>query len=621
MCDDARLMDASHLLEVVDLSVAMRSRAAPATVVDGLAFQLRRGETLAIVGESGSGKSVTALSILRLIECGGGAITRGSISFARKSGAVLDLVRQSEPVMRKIRGAEISMVFQEPMTSLNPVLKVGEQIAEAVRQHQGKTGRDARSVALSMLERVHMSSPRRALDRYPHELSGGMRQRVMIAMALCCHPSLLIADEPTTALDATIQAQILHLLRSLQRETGMSVIFITHDMGVVADIADRVIVMNRGSCVEAGTVTDVLVRPRHDYTRALLRAVPQLGSMRGRPLPARFESVDSPPGPIGERDTVNPAAPLLRLDRLTTRFDNRGGLLGRIQSRVHAVEQVSLDLHEGETLGLVGESGCGKSTLGRSILRLVRSCGGRIEFLGSDITHASQSALRPVRRDIQYVFQDPLAALDPRRKVGHSIAEPLRAHGLEPGKSVTSRVADLLRKVGLPPEFAERYPHELSGGQRQRICIARALAPNPKLIIADESVAALDVSIRAQIVNLFIDLQQETGIAYLFISHDMPIVERMCHRVAVMYLGQIVEIGTRRDVFENPRHPYTKRLLAAVPVADPSHKRLPPTLLDAEVPSSVRRVGNEPTVAPLLALGNGHFVAAHAVGGIELDRA
>jgi glutathione transport system ATP-binding protein len=610
-------METRNLLEVSGLSVAAGHPSHPVPLVSDLTFSVERGETVAIVGESGSGKSVTALSIMRLIEYGGGIITAGSMDFARHKGGAVDLAQASEITMRQIRGAEVSMIFQEPMTSLNPVMSVGDQIAEAIAQHQGKSPRQARDGALSMLELVRIPAPVRALGRYPHELSGGMRQRVMIGMALCCRPSLLIADEPTTALDTTIQAQILQLIRALQHETGMSVIFITHDMGVVAEIADHMVVMNGGRRVEAGPVAEVLCKPQHPYTQRLLNAVPRLGGMRGRDLPEKFAIADSVGTAAAHNTVKNRLSPLLRLDRLTIRFDNREGYFGRVRSRVHAVEQVSLELYEGETLGLVGESGCGKSTIGRSILRLVKPCAGRIEFQGSDISKFSQQALRPLRRDIQYVFQDPFASLDPRRTVGFSIAEPLTVHGLEPGRTIETRVADLLRKVGLTPQHAARYPHELSGGQRQRICIARALAPNPKLIIADESVSALDVSIQARIVNLLIDLQQEFGIAYIFISHDMAIVERICHRVAVMYLGQIVEIGSRSDIFENPRHPYTRRLIAAVPVAEVNRRDRPAPAFEGEVPSPVRRVGDEPVVAALECVGPGHFVARHAIGALR----
>lgn len=611
-------MDDRNILEVERLAVDFGSRVRPLRIVDDLSFQVGRGETLAIVGESGSGKSVTSLSLMRLIEQGGGRIAGGTMNFARKDGMVVDLARQGEPSMRAIRGAEIAMIFQEPMTSLNPVLPVGDQIAEAVLQHQGKSHRDARAVALEMLELVRIPAARQVLGRYPHQLSGGMRQRVMIGMALSCRPGLLIADEPTTALDVTIQAQILELIRGLQQEMGMSVMFITHDMGVVAEVADRVIVMRHGRQVETGPVAQVFAQPRHPYTRALLHAVPRLGSMTGLAAPAKFrllgEACETQPSPIRD-SAADRRAPLLRVEGLTTRFDNREGLLGRVRTRVHAVEQVSFELYEGETLALVGESGCGKSTIGRSILRLVEPRDGKVEFQGKDITKLSPHAMRPLRRDIQYVFQDPFASLDPRRTVGFSIAEPLRVHGLARGRAIGDRVADLLGKVGLSPEHAERFPHEFSGGQRQRICIARALASNPRLIIADESVSALDVSIQAQIVNLLMDLQQELGIAYIFISHDMAVVERISHRVAVMYLGQIVEIGSRRDIFENPRHPYTKRLLSAVPVADPARRAKPRALLEGEIPSPVRKVGDEPVVVPLQPVGPGHFVASHAIGG------
>ena len=590
------------LLEIDRLYVAFGERAVAKPVIKDLSLEVRRGETLAIVGESGSGKSVTALSVMRLIEYGGGAITAGRISFACKGGDRIDLAQQPEAVLRRIRGAEISMIFQEPMTSLNPVMRVGDQIAEAVAQHEGKSRSEARATALAMLDLARIPAAKRVLDRYPHELSGGMRQRVMIGMALSCRPSLLIADEPTTALDATVQAQILELIRSLQDEIGMSVMFITHDMGAVAEIADRVVVMNQGDQVETGAASDIFARPQHDYTRALLAATPVLGAMQGRPPPTTVK-----PAPV--TDGGAPAAPLLRLDHLTVRFDDTADLFGRVRSRVHAVEQVSFDLARGETLSIVGESGCGKSTLGRSILQLVKPQSGRILFEGYDVLGLPASAMSRVRRDIQYVFQDPFASLDPRRTVGASIAEPLHVHRLERGSAVTDRVVHLLRKVGLEPEHAKRYPHEFSGGQRQRICIARALAPGPKLIIADESVAALDVSIRAQIVDLLIDLQAETGVAYIFISHDLAIVERLSHRVAVMRLGQIVEIGGRAEVFETPHHPYTQGLLAAVPAADPARRPRRRLVHEGETPSTIRRVGDEPLFEPLRALSASHFVA------------
>ena len=526
--------------------------------------------------------------------------------------------------MQSIRGAEIAMIFQEPMTSLNPVFTIGEQIAESIRLHQGKDFASAQREALRMLEQVRIPEAKQVLGRHPHQLSGGMRQRVMIAMALSCKPRLLIADEPTTALDVTIQAQILELMRLLQQEMHMSVVFITHDMGVVAEIAERVIVMFRGEIVETGPATQIFHSPQHPYTRALLAAVPRLGSMQGTELPERFPVPDSTPAADAAEAVAgaSPGAvaasskPLLRVRGLQTRFPIRTGFFSRVRRQVHAVEKVSFDIDAAQTLSLVGESGCGKSTTGRSLLRLVDIDAGSIEFDGRDIAKLSADAVRPLRREIQMVFQDPFASLDPRLTVGFSVAEPLYVHGVAKGSAAEDRVAWLLRHVGLSPDAAARYPHEFSGGQRQRIAIARALALQPKLIVADEAVSALDVSIRAQIVNLLLDLQSEFGLAYLFISHDMAVVERISHRVAVMYLGQIVEIGSRRAVFENPQHPYTRKLLAAVPVADPTRRRRKTELSSDEVPSPIRAVGDEPLVAPLAEVEPGHFVATHRISGL-----
>jgi glutathione transport system ATP-binding protein len=437
-------------------------------------------------------------------------------------------------------------------------------------------------------------------------------------MALSCRPSLLIADEPTTALDVTIQAQILALIRMLQDELRMAVVFITHDMGVVAEVAERVLVMYRGEKVEEGSADSIFHAPRQAYTRALLAAVPKLGSMQGSDRPARFPLLQASGEQSASPPLAAPAAapPLLKVRGLSTHFDIPSGLFGRVHRRVHAVEQVSFDLHAGETLALVGESGCGKSTTGRSLLRLVDIDGGSIEFGGRDIARLPANEVRPLRREIQMVFQDPYASLDPRLTVGFSVAEPLYVHGAAGGSEAEERVAWLLEHVGLSPDHAPRYPHEFSGGQRQRIAIARALALQPKIIIADEAVSALDVSIRAQIVNLMLDLQAEFGVSYLFISHDMAVVERISHRVAVMYLGQIVEIGPRRAIFENPRHAYTRKLMAAVPVADPARRRRKSELSSEEIPSPIRAVGDEPAVAPLEQVGPGHFVATHRVGGI-----
>ncbi|MFK3841249.1 dipeptide ABC transporter ATP-binding protein [Serratia sp. NPDC087055] len=613
--DSGLVLPPQRVLSVRDLSIQFHQQSETVNAVRNLSFDVDRGETLAIVGESGSGKSVTSLALMRLVEQGGGEIVSGAMPFRRRSGDVLDLAQAPQGMLRRVRGADMAMIFQEPMTSLNPVFPVGEQIAESLRLHQAMDHRTAKQAALQMLDLVRIPEAKDVLKRYPHQLSGGMRQRVMIAMALSCKPALLIADEPTTALDVTIQAQILQLIRVLQQEMQMGVIFITHDMGVVAEIADRVLVMRQGESVEQGTVRDVFTAPQQPYTQALLAAVPKLGSMAMQDFPAKFPLPDGTDNG-GPQDTVpSGASPILRVENLVTRFDLRSGILNRVTRQVHAVENVSFDLYPGETLGLVGESGCGKSTTGRSLLKLVDSQRGTITFDGRQINQLKGSALQHVRRDIQFIFQDPYASLDPRLTVGFSIMEPLLIHNVMRGKAAQERVAWLLERVGLKPEHARRYPHEFSGGQRQRICIARALALNPKVVIADESVSALDVSIQAQIVNLLLDLQREFGIAFLFISHDMAVVERISHRVAVMFLGQIVEIGPRRAVFDNPQHAYTRKLMAAVPVADPTHDHKRQPLLVDEIPSPIRALGDEPVTAPLVQVGPGHFVARHPIAG------
>jgi len=610
-------MEQQQVLAVRDLCVTFQHEESKTEAVRHLSLDLLRGETLALVGESGSGKSVTSLALMRLIQQAGSEIS-GEIKLRRRNGEILDVMRASAGEMRQVRGADMAMIFQEPMTSLNPVFTVGEQIAESVRLHQKMSHQQALAEARRMLDLVRIPDAHAILSRYPHQLSGGMRQRVMIAMALSCRPALLIADEPTTALDVTIQAQILQLIRVLQKEMQMGVIFITHDMGVVAEMADRVQVMYRGDVIEQAPVQQLFNAPVQPYTRALLAAVPRLGAMSGQPLPAKFPLLH--PGgqevPALPQDTVRrDRPPVLQVRDLVTRFDLRGGLFNRITRRVHAVEKVSFDLYAGETLALVGESGCGKSTTGRSLLRLVASQGGSITFDGQRIDALQGAALAALRRDIQFIFQDPYASLDPRLTVGFSVMEPLLVHRVMSRAQAEKRVAWLLERVGLQPEHAQRYPHEFSGGQRQRICIARALALNPKVVIADESVSALDVSVQAQIINLMLDLQRETGIAFLFISHDMAVVERISHRVAVMYLGQIVEIGPRQAVFEQPRHPYTRKLMAAVPVADPAHRHRERALMVDEIPSAVRPLGDEPEIAPLLEVAPGHFVARHAISG------
>ena len=606
-------LEADDVLAVDNLNIAFMQDQQKIAAVRNLSFSLQRGETLAIVGESGSGKSVTALALMRLLEQAGGLVQCDKMLLRRRSREVIELSEQSSRQMQHIRGADIAMIFQEPMTSLNPVFTVGEQIAESIRLHQNASREEAMAEAKRMLDQVRIPEAQTILSRYPHQLSGGMRQRVMIAMALSCRPAVLIADEPTTALDVTIQAQILQLIKVLQKEMSMGVIFITHDMGVVAEIADRVLVMYQGEAVETGSVEQIFHAPQHPYTRALLAAVPQLGAMRGQDYPRRFPliSLEHPTQqerPV-EQKTVVDGEPVLQVRNLVTRFPLRSGLLNRVTREVHAVEKVSFDLWPGETLSLVGESGSGKSTTGRALLRLVESQGGEIIFNGQRIDTLSPGKLQALRRDIQFIFQDPYASLDPRQTIGDSIIEPLRVHGLLQGNEAAARVAWLLERVGLLPEHAWRYPHEFSGGQRQRICIARALALNPKVIIADEAVSALDVSIRGQIINLLLDLQRDFGIAYLFISHDMAVVERISHRVAVMYLGQIVEIGPRRAVFENPQHPYTRKLLAAVPVAEPSRLRPQRVLLSDDLPSNIHQRGEEVAAVSLQCVGPGHYVA------------
>ncbi|MEN9773515.1 MAG: hypothetical protein RL322_585 [Pseudomonadota bacterium] len=616
-------MTAATLVDIKGLSVRFGHGPGAVHAVRGIDLHVDRGETLAVVGESGSGKSVTTLALMRLVEFGGGRIDAGEIQFRRPDGGMEDLRLASEDQMRGIRGGEIGMIFQEPMTSLNPVFTVGSQIAEAILLHRDCSRAEAESMTRKILDQVRIPDAASVMKRYPHQLSGGMRQRVMIAMALSCRPSLLIADEPTTALDVTIQAQILQLIRELQRELEMAVIFITHDMGVVAEIADRVMVMRHGEVVEHNDVHALFGAPQHPYTRMLMAAVPQLGAMNGTDHPARFDlpgegearaqTGAEDPAPIDAASQAAGDRVILRVRDLVTRFDVRSGIFSRVTRRIHAVEHVSFDLHEGETLALVGESGCGKTTTGRSLVRLANVTGGEVEFDGKTVRVSDRSALRSLRRRMQFVFQDPFASLNPRMRVGECIKEPMLIQGVADGAAADRKVGQLMERVGLDPATASRWPHEFSGGQRQRICIARALSVDPKVVIADEAVSALDVSIRAQIVNLLIDLQRQLGVSYLFISHDMAVVERISHRVAVMYLGQIVEIGPRRAIFENPQHAYTRKLMSAVPVPDPARRRTY-SLEVSEIPSPARSLGDDPIVAPLVEVGPGHFVARHRVG-------
>ncbi|MBB4346591.1 ABC transporter ATP-binding protein [Aliirhizobium cellulosilyticum] len=595
------------VLSVKNLSTSFRVGDEWKTVVRNISFDVAPRETVAIVGESGSGKSVTSLSIMRLLPKKTSRI-EGQVFLQGK-----ELVSLPEEQMRRVRGNDISMIFQEPMTSLNPIFPIGKQIAEALTVHTDISKAEAKAEVLRLLEKVRIPNAKGRFDEYPHQFSGGMRQRVMIAMALASRPKLLIADEPTTALDVTIQGQILDLIKQLQDEEGMSVLFITHDMGVVAEVADRTIVMFRGDQVETGATADIFHRGKHPYTRALLSAVPRLGSMGERKLPLRFPIIDVKTGEQQKladvTDTVAKGkTPILEVRDLTTRFDIHSGLLGRKTGAVHAVENVSFSLQEGETLSLVGESGCGKSTTGRSVTRLINPTSGNVVLDGYEVMKLDQPSLRRMRRSVQMIFQDPFASLNPRMSIGSAVMEPFVEHALGTKAQARDKAAALLEKVGLSADMMKRFPHEFSGGQRQRIAIARALMLDPKVIVADEAVSALDVSIKAQVCNLLLDLQQSLKLAYLFISHDMAVVERVSHRVAVMYLGEIVEIGPRAAVFENPQHPYTKKLMSAVPVPDPARRSIKRNMATDEIKSPVRSVDYVPPVRQYREVSEGHIV-------------
>jgi peptide/nickel transport system ATP-binding protein len=576
-------MSDGPVLSVESLTVAFGKGASRNVAVRDLSYTLNRGETLAIVGESGSGKSVSSLALLGLLPPRGVAVESGRAMFEGR-----DLLALPESEQRAIRGNRITMIFQEPMTSLTPVLRIGLQLTESLVEHKKMSQRQAEARAKEMLTLVGLDRVERRMRQFPHELSGGMRQRVMIAMAMAADPAILIADEPTTALDVTVQAQILELMRELKSRFSTSIILITHDMGVVAEMADRVVVMNRGEKVEEGPVDQIFSAPREAYTRQLLDAVPRLGSLAASSEPRH---VVAEPAPVG--------GPLLRTEGLCKTFHGRGFLFGKGKVVAAAMQDVGFDLAEGETLALVGESGSGKSTTGRAVLRLLEVDEGRIEIGGADIRKLSALALRQARRQMQMIFQDPFAALNPRMSAGRLVAEPMTIHGVAQGSELKDRTEALFRRVGLTGDHIDRFPHEFSGGQRQRLCIARALGAGPKLIVADEPTSALDVSVQAQVLELMLELQQSLGLAYLFISHDMAVVEEVAHRVAVMRQGRIVEIGPRQDVLNEPRHPYTRALLAAVPVPDPSHKRLQPPEIDpAHLP-----------MGPLAQVAPGHLVA------------
>ena len=594
------------IASIKNLRVEFQTKDGPVVGVEDVSFDVHPGETVCIVGESGSGKSVSSLSLMRLVEFGGGEIAGGQLVFDRKDGGDQDLAQAPGDLMKQIRGNEIGMIFQEPMTALNPVFTIGRQLTEGLRLHLDLDKEAANKRAIELLREVRIPEPERRMTQYPHELSGGMRQRVVIAMALACKPRLLIADEPTTALDVTIQAEILALMDRLKRETGTAVMFITHDMAVVAQMADRVVVMFRGNKVEEGTVEEIFNNPQHEYTKALLAAVPKLGEMTGKaaPEPMRLVGVDSGEvKPIPGTQDV-----LLEVKNLTTRFPVKGGFFRRTVAQVHAVEDVSFTVNKGQTLSLVGESGCGKSSAGRSLLRLVEPNSGEIRLGGKDIMALNNRDLRRARLDMQMIFQDPFASLNPQMMLRDQVAEPMWNFATLKGQEMEDRIAMLFDRVHLPRAFMRRYPHELSGGQRQRVAIARALALNPKLIVADEAVSALDVSVQAQVLNLMMELQAELGLSFLFISHDMAVVERVSHRVGVMYLGRIVEIGSRQAVFEDPRHPYTRALMKAVPIADPNRRKTERELNFKPIPSPIHDLDYKPEPSVYEQVGEDHYV-------------
>ena len=585
-------MNQETVLKVEDLKVEFKTEDSIVNAVKNISFEIRKGETVGIVGESGSGKSVTSLSVMGLIPKPHGKISNGSILFKGQ-----DLTKVSDDDIRKIRGNDISMIFQEPMTSLNPVYRCGDQVVEAIRIHQKMSKKEAIALTVELFEKVQLPDPQRIFKAYPHEISGGQKQRVMIAMAMSCNPEILIADEPTTALDVTVQKTILDLMQQLKDERDMAIMFITHDLGVIAEIADRVIVMYHGNIVEEGTVQEIFQKPQHPYTKGLLACRPPLDK-RLRSLPivddfiskneeGAFEDTIRPFEHIASVERAHKAReiskdqhskrlealykkePVLQVKGLKTFFPTKKNLFGKVLENVKAVNDVSFDVYPGETLGLVGESGCGKTTLGRTILRLIEPTGGDILYKGRNLAHLSTTEMREMRKEIQIIFQDPYSSLNPRLTIGSAIMEPMQVHGvLANDTERKAKVEELLKKVNLKPEHFNRYPHEFSGGQRQRICIARALALNPKFIICDESVSALDVSVQAQVLNLLNKLKEDFGFTYIFISHDLSVVKFMSDRMVVMNKGEIEEMGIADSIYYEPKTAYTKKLIEAIPRGD-----------------------------------------------------